>query len=97
MSFSLSTFLPADLVPRVAVLVHCCLEEHSERMIPDKSSLFQRHVKQSLFDCHTSCTVFEKFATSHTENGFKRFWFSVSDDSKHQVGQACADDLFSGG
>ena len=40
-------------------------------------------MRLSLMDWHRSVTRFESFICSGTEHGFKRLFFSISDDSKH--------------
>ena len=49
----------------------------------DKRSLNRRLMHLSIFDWHRSTDSFEKYISSSTENGFKRYWYSVTDDSKH--------------
>ena len=49
----------------------------------DKRSLNRRLMHLSIFDLHRSTDSFEKYISSSTENGFKRYWYSVTDDSKH--------------
>ena len=51
----------------------------------DKRSLNRRLMHLSIFDWHRSTDSFEKYISSSTENGFKRYWYSVTDDSKHFI------------
>ena len=48
----------------------------------DKRSFNRRLMRLSIFDwCRTS-QLFESFITTHTLHGFKKCWFSITDDSK---------------
>ena len=49
----------------------------------DKRSLNRRLMRLSVFDWHRSTNCFENYISALTEHGFKRYWYSVTDDSKH--------------
>ena len=49
----------------------------------DRRSLNPRLLRLSLFDWYHTSNSFNDYITKPTENGFFRYWYSVSDDSKH--------------
>ena len=50
---------------------------------PDRRTLNRRLLRLSTFDEHRLATSFEKYITTKTEHGFTRYFYSITDDSKH--------------
>ena len=50
---------------------------------PDKRGLNRRLLRLSIFDWHRTMVNFALFITTRTLHGFLRYWYSITDDSKH--------------
>ena len=50
---------------------------------PDRRSLHRRLLWLSILDWHITKTSLSKYITTLTRNGFIRYWYSITDDSKH--------------
>ena len=50
---------------------------------PDRRSLNRRLMRLAVFDWHNTRTKFQAFIDSSSQYGFNRYWYSVTDDSKH--------------
>ena len=50
---------------------------------PDRRGLNRRLLRLSIFDWHRMMVNFETFIVTPTLHGFLRYWYSITDDSKH--------------
>lgn len=53
------------------------------KRFPDKRSLNQRFLQLAKFNRHRAESKLKDYITAQTEHRFYRYWYSVTDDSKH--------------